>query len=119
MFRNLFVSNFPDSWTENTINEVFGPLGSVTSTAMRGDRKGRKIAFVSYGAHAGAKEAVEALHMKEVRTPEGFVGKLYVQRVLSKKDRRAALRENFTSSSGVGTEQRGANLNAECLEEAL
>ena len=134
-FLNLYVKNFPDSWTEETINEVFGPFGTVTSTAMREDKKGRKFAFVNYETHEDAQKAVEAMHMKELRTPEEIekakedgkeeelgtdghpVGKLYVQRAQRKKERQAELREKFSSSKDMGTKQQGVNLYVKNLDE--
>ena len=135
IFVNIYVKNFPDSWTEETIKIEFAVFGTITSTAMRADKKGRKFAFVNYETHDDAQKAVEAMHMKEMRTPEEIekakedgkedelgpdghpVGKLYVQRAQRKKERQAELRDKFSSSKDTGTKQQGVNLYVKNLDE--
>ena len=113
----LYVKNFPDSWTEETVSEAFAEFGTITSTAVREDKKGRKFAFVNYETHEDAQKAVEVMHMKEMRTPEEIekakedgneeelgtdghpAGKLYAQRAQLKNERPAELRDKFSAST--------------------
>jgi len=134
-FTNIYVKNFPDSWTEETVNQEFGAFGAITSMAMRADNRGRKFAFVNYDSNEEASKAVEAMHMKEMRTPEEIekakeegkeeelgmdghpIGKLYAQRAQSKKERQAELRDKFSSSKDTGSKQQGVNLYVKNLDE--
>jgi len=132
-YTNLYVKNFPDSWDEAKINSEFGEFGTVTSMALRDDNKGRKFAFVNFETTEQAKACVEAMHMKEMRTPEEVekakeegkedevgidghpVGKLYVQRAQSKTERQTELREKFSGSKEP--KQAGVNLYVKNLDE--
>merc|ERR1719352_745058 len=69
-FTNLYVKKMPRSWDEAKIKEVFGEYGTVTSTLVQKDPKGRTFAFVNYEDAEMAKKAVEALEGKDLRTDE-------------------------------------------------
>merc|ERR1719353_928116 len=69
-FTNLYVKNMPRSWDEATIKEKFGEFGTVTSTLVQKDPKGRSFAFVNFADAEMAKKAIEALEGKDFRTDE-------------------------------------------------
>merc|ERR1712139_403525 len=69
-FTNLYVKNMPRSWDDAKIKEVFAEYGTVTSTMVQKDPKGRTFAFVNYEDCEMAKKAVEALEGKDLRTDE-------------------------------------------------
>ena len=57
----LFVGNLPYSASEQTLRDLFGQAGSVTSVFVPKDRltgRPRGFAFVDMGSEAGAREAV-------------------------------------------------------------
>mmetsp|Transcript_65763 Transcript_65763/g.148384 ORF Transcript_65763/g.148384 Transcript_65763/m.148384 type:complete len:639 (-) Transcript_65763:128-2044(-) len=134
-FTNIYVKNFPDSWSEETVTKEFEGFGTITSMAIRADNRGRKFAFVNFETNEQAQKAVEALHMKEMRTPEEIekakeegkedemgmdghpVGKLYAQRAQSKKERQAELRDKFSTSKDSSSKQQGVNLYVKNLDE--
>lgn len=136
-YTNLYIKGFPEEWDDSTINEEFAKFGSITSSAMRTDNRGRKFAFVNFETPAEAKAAVEALHMKEMRTeeqiakakedgkedemgPDGHpIGKLYVGRAQSKQERQAELRDKFQGGPATQTpKSSGVNLYVKNLDDA-
>jgi len=48
--------------------EAFGASGTITSSTMMEDAKGRKFAFVNYETTEAAQKAVEAMNKKDVRS---------------------------------------------------
>lgn len=132
-YTNVYIKNFPDSWDEAKVNEEFGAFGSITSMALRADARGRKYAFVNFDTTEEAQKSVDAMHMKEMRTPEEIekakeegkeeetgmdghpVGKLYVQRAQQKRERQAELREKFSTSDP--NSKQGVNLYVKNLDE--
>eukprot|EP00418_Pyrodinium_bahamense_P098844 CAMPEP_0179035634 /NCGR_PEP_ID=MMETSP0796-20121207/13210_1 /TAXON_ID=73915 /ORGANISM="Pyrodinium bahamense, Strain pbaha01" /LENGTH=648 /DNA_ID=CAMNT_0020731909 /DNA_START=83 /DNA_END=2029 /DNA_ORIENTATION=+ len=132
-YTNLYIKSFPDEWDEAKINDEFGTFGNITSMAVRTDNRGRKFAFVNFETNEEAQKCVEALHLKEMRSPEEVekakeegkedevgidghpVGKLYVQRAQSKSERQAELRDKFSSSKEP--KQQGVNLYVKNLDE--
>jgi polyadenylate-binding protein len=89
VFNNIYVKNFPDSWTQEDVRGLFTKYGNIKSLAMmtKKDKEGleKPFAFVcydkegdpSYGPSCATK-AVEDLHGKEFE--EGL--KIYVQPAL-------------------------------------
>merc|ERR1719460_2605150 len=69
-FTNLYVKNMPRSWDDAKVKEVFAEYGTVTSTMVQKDPKGRQFAFVNYEDAEMAKKAIEALEGKDLRTEE-------------------------------------------------
>merc|ERR1719174_534702 len=69
-FTNLYVKNMPRSWDDAKIKEMFAEYGTVTSTLVQKDPKGRSFAFVNYEEAESAKKAIEALEGKDFRTDE-------------------------------------------------
>merc|ERR1719498_1317328 len=69
-FTNLYVKNMPRSWDEAKIKEVFGEYGTVTSTLVQKDPKGRTFAFVNFEEAEVAKECIEKMHESNQLTDE-------------------------------------------------
>ena len=69
-FTNLYVKNMPKSWDEAKLKEMFAEFGTVTSTLMQKDPKGRSFAFVNFEDAEMAKKAIENLEGKDFRTDE-------------------------------------------------
>merc|ERR1719171_711471 len=69
-FTNLYVKNMPRSWDEAKIKEMFAEFGTVTSTLVQKDPKGRSFAFVNFEDCESAKKAIEGLEGKDFRTDE-------------------------------------------------
>merc|ERR1711924_210263 len=69
-FTNLYVKNMPRSWDEAKLKEMFKEFGSVTSTLLQKDPKGRSFAFVNFEKYEEAKAAIDGLEGKDFRTDE-------------------------------------------------
>jgi len=139
-YVNVYIKNFPTEWEEDQINELFLPHGTITSSTVMTDGRGRKFAFVNYETSEMAQAAVEDLHKKDMRTdeqkaeaaekeeeeaPDGHPDYLlYVQRAMSKAERQAEFREKSTGGQGGGGGQysapgrtHGVNLYVKNLDE--
>ena len=96
-FNNIYVKNFPGTWTEGDIRALFGKYGNIKSLAKmtKEDKEGveKPFAFVCYDIEGDptygqicANKAVEDLHGKEF---DGL--KIYVQQALPAQERKAQL----------------------------
>ncbi|XP_053991104.1 uncharacterized protein LOC128883119 [Hylaeus volcanicus] len=72
IFTNVYVKNFPNAWTEETLKSIFGKYGEITSVALCHDRANRPFAFINFAEPAAAKTCVESLHGKKT-TSSGIV----------------------------------------------
>lgn len=85
-FTNLYLRDFPSSWREKQIEQVFSEFGTVTSTWLSADKLARPFACVNYSDVAAAKAAVEALNGRKVNA----AGLLSVDAVAAEAVREAA-----------------------------
>jgi len=131
-FTNLYVKNFPKEWEEEQLKELFDPFGTITSSCVLADARGRgKFAFVNYETPEMAQKAVEELHRKDLRSEEEKTeaeGKeevlgpdghpehlLYAQRAQTKAERQAQFREKTTGQESG--KAQGVNLYVKNLDE--
>jgi len=63
-FTNIYIKNFPQAWEEEQIKEMFSEHGTITSSCLQTDSRGRKFAFVNFETSEMAQAAVEAKHKK-------------------------------------------------------
>jgi polyadenylate-binding protein len=90
-FNNVYVKNFPATYTEDDLRKLFGQIGKILSLQLFTNEKGA-FAFVCFGdadrpddkeyGPACALKAISELNEKEI---EGQ--KLYVKEALKKEDR--------------------------------
>jgi polyadenylate-binding protein len=89
-FNNIYVKNFPTSWTEDDLKKIFSQYGNILSLFLNKNEKGA-FAFVCYGDASGkdkeagpkaAMKAVEELNNKMIDGKE-----LYCKEALGKADR--------------------------------
>lgn len=96
MRNNIYVKNFPASWDEKMLKELFGQYGEIQSTMIQTDPKiNMKYAFICYGlaneedrqknATYGAESANKAIQNMHDREFENM--KIYVQPALTKSER--------------------------------
>mmetsp|Transcript_56560 Transcript_56560/g.157604 ORF Transcript_56560/g.157604 Transcript_56560/m.157604 type:complete len:676 (+) Transcript_56560:132-2159(+) len=138
-FTNVYVKNIPDNWDDEKLEAAFKDSGTVTSSCIMEDPKGRKFAFVNFADSDSAKKAIETMHMKDVRTeeqkqadkdagvdetaagPDGHPNHLlYVSRAQSKTERKLELRNKFGQSErpvAAPTRAQGVNLYVKNLDE--
>merc|ERR1712176_1015971 len=65
---NLFVKNLDESVDEEKMKELFSPFGTVISTALPKDDKGKikGFGFVCFSSQSEATNAVADMHLKVV-----------------------------------------------------
>jgi len=63
-WTNLYVKQFPLSWDETKLRELFTPFGSIASVFLSRDEatKSRGFGFVNFTEHEGAVAAVQGLN---------------------------------------------------------
>ncbi|EDW02493.1 polyadenylate-binding protein [Drosophila grimshawi] len=84
-FKNLYVKNLSEEFTEQHLREMFEPYGRITSHKLMLDEEGRsrRFGFVAFENPQSALAAVIGLHGKQL----GDNKFLYVARALSKNER--------------------------------
>mmetsp|Transcript_51040 Transcript_51040/g.118923 ORF Transcript_51040/g.118923 Transcript_51040/m.118923 type:complete len:617 (+) Transcript_51040:75-1925(+) len=136
-YTNLYVKCFPADWDEEKLKELFSRCGPVQAAAVRKDDRGRTFAFVNFENTEDAQKCVAEMHLMDLRSeeeqqaspdeelgPDGHpVGRLYVQRAQTKKERQAELRSKFTetrqSSGNNGVNLYVKNLNPDVDDDSL
>ncbi|URD95043.1 Polyadenylate-binding protein [Musa troglodytarum] len=116
-FSNVFVKNLSESTTEDTLQEVFGEFGKITSCiVMRGeDGKSKCFGFVNFENPDEAAEAVEELNGKKFDDKEWYVG-----RAQKKSEREQELKEKFEQSKQESSEKlEGVNLYLKNLDDNI
>ncbi|GFY97101.1 poly(A) binding protein 6 [Actinidia rufa] len=76
-FTNLYVKNFGEDVTEDTLREKFSEFGKVRNVLVMKDAEGKSkgFGFVNFESHEEAKTAVEALNGAVIGSEKLFVGK--------------------------------------------
>lgn len=96
LFNNIYVKNFPESWDEKKLREVFGKYGNIKSlVVLKAKRDGEvsesPFAFVCFedpkDKEYGPKCALNAVNDLNDKEFEGQ--RLYVSEALKKSDREA------------------------------
>ena len=82
--NNLYVRNFPASFTEEDLKELFSKHGPITSLMIKPHQDGKKQAFICFETGEQAQNAIQALNGTLVGDcTEG----LYVTELISKHER--------------------------------
>jgi len=90
--NNLYVKNFENSVTEDTLREIFSKYGDITSVkVMQDEASGRKFGYVCFKEEDAAKAALE---MHESAIPP-HSDSLYVQKHVKKSVRRDLLQKAY------------------------
>lgn len=69
MGKKLYVGNLPYSFTEGTLNDLFGQIGAVESCRLITDRdsgRSKGFGFVEMSSEEDAEKAISELNGKEV-----------------------------------------------------
>ncbi|RWW51536.1 hypothetical protein BHE74_00042115 [Ensete ventricosum] len=116
-FSNVFVKNLSESTTEDTLQEVFGEFGNITSCiVVRGeDGKSKCFGFVNFENPDEAAQAVQELNGKKFDDKEWYVG-----RAQKKSEREQELKEKFEQSKQESSEKlQGVNLYLKNLDDNI
>lgn len=118
-FTNVYVKNLSDEYnTDEKLEEMFKPYGSITSAvvAKDGDGKSKGFGFVCFENAEEAQAAVEALDQKDM----GHGKVLYVGRAQKKAEREAELRrkQDMIKMDRINRSQ-GVNLYVKNLDDCI
>ena len=71
-WNNVFVKDFPTTWTEEQLRAKFTPFGAITSLHFPKSEDGTStgFAFVCFEEHAAASAAVEKLNGETMKLPK-------------------------------------------------
>lgn len=61
---NLYLKNFPPSWSKDDVEALFTPFGELTSVHITEDNKNRKFGFVNFATGEQATDALDALNSR-------------------------------------------------------
>ncbi|EKX74089.1 polyadenylate-binding protein, putative [Theileria equi strain WA] len=99
---NLYIKNLDDSFTDESLQELFGQFGSITSCKIMRDASGvsRGFGFVCFSRPEEATKAIAGMHLKIVK------GKpLYVGLAEKKEQRLSRLQQSSRSRNGDSMNQ--------------
>ena len=116
-FTNIYVKNIEAEATDDEFRELFEKYGDVTSTTIARDENGKSkgFGFVNYIKHEAAAEAVEALHDKDFRGQN-----LYVGRAQKKHEREEELRKQHEAARvEKASKYQGVNLYVKNLHDDI
>ena len=114
-YTNLYVKNFGDAFTDETLKNLFSKYGHVSSAVVMKDEqnKSRGFGFVSFDSHEAAKAAEEGLNSTVVLDKT-----IYVGRAMKKHERQQELRRVFEQKRKERQQRyQGVNLYIKNLEE--
>ncbi|KAK2196869.1 bifunctional Nucleotide-binding alpha-beta plait domain superfamily/RNA recognition motif domain/Polyadenylate-binding protein-Hyperplastic disc protein/RNA-binding domain superfamily/PABP [Babesia duncani] len=117
VFTNLYVRNFPESFTEDDLKELFSPYGEITSMMIKSDDKGRKFAFINFADTKMARSALDGLNGTRV---QDNIEPLLVCQHQGKARRQAMLRAQFGSNAQEQRQKNfGVNLYIKNIEDSI
>lgn len=104
--KNLYVKNLPETFTENSVKEVFAKFGNITWTKVMTDTSGRKSAIVSFDKEESVQKA------KELNGTEIDGQELYVDSLMKKSDRMKILSNRISDNNyKFNTQYKYCNLH--------
>jgi len=116
-FTNVYIKNFPETWSEEKLREVFEEFGPITSYRVMFDENGksRGFGFVAYEDAETAEVACNAMNGKEI---EGKT--LYVGRAQKRAERQMELKRKFELLKMERmTRYQGVNLYVKNLDDTI
>lgn len=93
LFTNVYVKNFGEDISDETLDKMFGAFGKITSHKVmsKDDGKSRGFGFVAFESAEAAEAAVQALNGSDLA--DGKM--LYVGRAQKKAERQMELKRKF------------------------
>jgi polyadenylate-binding protein len=126
-WTNLYVKQFPKSWSEERLTALFATYGPISSLKIQTDKEGNSLGFgfVDFAEHEGAKNALEDLNEKVFEADEnadpkeeGFT--LYVNRAQKKSERERELKAKMDAAKNEQINKYQAmNLYVKNLDETI
>lgn len=117
LYTNVYVKNFGDELTDETLLSMFEPFGKVTShRVMIKDGKSRGFGFVAFESADAAEDAVKALNGKKLTDEKT----LYVGRAQKKFERQMELKRKFEQIKIERMSRyQGVNLYVKNLDDSI
>ena len=116
-FKNVYVKNLPEIFTDDNLKEEFETFGKIISAVIMRDENGNSkgFGFVSFKEEDAASAAVENLNGKTINDKV-----IYVGRAQKKAEREAELKAKFEQErSGRMEKLQGANLYLKNLDDSF
>lgn len=117
LFTNVYVKNFGDELTDESLKEMFEKYGTITShRVMTKDGKSRGFGFVAFENPECAEKAVIDLNAKELTDGKT----LYVGRAQKKNERQMELKRKFEELKKERlVRSQGINLYVKNLDDTI
>lgn len=119
-WTNLYVKQFPKSWTQEQLTQLFSEFGTINSLSIKlgPDGQSAGFGFVDFAEHAFARRALEELNGKVFDGDEPFT--LYVNRAQKLAERKRELQaRNDAAKNEQLTKYQGMNLYVKNLDESI
>lgn len=116
-FTNVFVKNFGPEFTEDELQALFSPFGTITSLHFEKDAEGKSkgFGFVNFESHEAAVKAVEEMNDKEINGQ-----KIYVGRAQKKRERIEELKKQYELTRLEKlSKYQGVNLFVKNLDDTI
>lgn len=120
-WTNLYVKQFPHSWDENKLKELFQSFGAISSVAIIKDETGKSkgFGFVNFADHEAASKATLELNGKVLADEESSFT-LYVGKAQKKAERLRELRSRQeTMNLERVTKYQGMNLYVKNISDSI
>lgn len=117
-FNNVYVKNFDEELTDDTLKDMFAEYGPIKSAKvmMNDDGKSMGFGFVSFENPKDAESAVNALNGKELKNKKT----LFVGCAQKKAERQKELKKKFEKiKSEKMKETKGFNLYVKNLDDSV
>jgi len=120
-WTNLYVKEFPESWDDAKLTEIFSPYGNLSSVKLVRDAEGKskQFGFVNFIDHEAAEKAYSELNKKtfedDSRSYELYINRAQkkVERSREIKTKMEALRHDYMSKF------QGMNLYVKNLDDTI
>lgn len=117
-FNNVYVKNFDEEFTDETLKDLFAEHGPIKSSKIMTNDEGKSMGFgfVSFENPKDAEGAVAALNGKELKNKKN----LFVGCAQKKADRQKELKKKFEKiKSEKMKETKGFNLYVKNLDDSV
>jgi len=119
-WTNLYVKQFPASWDENKLKEVFSVFGVVANVAVNRDGdKLKGFGFVNFADHESAVRALADLANKTFEDADGSF-ELYVSRAQKKTERSREIKSRIDALNNERVSKyHGMNLYVKNISDTV
>jgi polyadenylate-binding protein len=124
-WTNLYAKQFPTSWDEDKLKEVFGAYGTIASVFLMRDaeEKSKGFAFINYEDHEAAEIALKELNGKIFPDPnagEGASTELYVNRAQKRAERQRDIKNKLEAiKEDRVSKYQGMNLYVKNIDDSV